>query len=159
MCSNLCCGRTPRTPKRISHQINLIGSGKRSPLNRELSSSLLKSVNCRHGRSCAALVAKEFDDIGNSLRGATATSTAEEILAHRTDWNFMSWASDLTRRPLLVIGASKGEGEENRRLAEAVTRAGGKVTAVTLPSDHGFQDHRFALAAEVINWLLKLPEN
>ncbi len=110
------------------------------------------------GAARAALVAKEFDDIGNSLRGATATSTAEEILAHRADWNFMSWASDLTRRPLLVIGASKGEGEENRRLAEAVTRAGGKVTAVTLPSDHGFQDHRFALAAEVINWLQKLPE-
>jgi hypothetical protein len=96
---------------------------------------------------------------GNSLRGATAISTAEEILAHRADWNFMSWAGDLTRRPLLVIGASKGEGEENHRLAEAVTRAGGRVTAVTLSSDHGFQDHRFALAAEVVNWLQKLPEN
>ena len=110
------------------------------------------------GAARAALVAKEFDDIGNSLRGATATSTAGEILAHRTDWNFMSWAGDLTRRPLLVIGASKAEGEENHRLAEAVTRAGGKVTAVTLPTDHGFQDHRFALAAEVVNWLQKLPE-
>src|SRR5260370_1040950 len=52
------------------------------------------------GAARAALVAREFDDIGNSLRGATATSTAEEILAHRADWNFMSWASDLTRRPL-----------------------------------------------------------
>jgi uncharacterized protein len=111
------------------------------------------------GAARAALVAKEFDDIGNSLRGATATSTAEEILAHRADWNFMSWAGDLIRRPLLVIGASKGEGEENHRLAEAVTRAGGRVTAVTLSSDHGFQDHRFALAAEVVNWLQKLPEN
>jgi pimeloyl-ACP methyl ester carboxylesterase len=110
------------------------------------------------GAARAALVAKEFDDIGNSLHGATATSTAEEIMAHRTDWNFMSWAKELTRRPLLVIGASKAGGEENRQLAEAVTRAGGKVTAVTLPSDHSFQDHRIALAAEVVDWLQELPD-
>src|ERR1700690_3855565 len=109
------------------------------------------------GAARAALVAKNFDDIGNSLHGATAASTAEEIIAHRTDWNFQSWAKDLTRTPLLVIGASKANGEENRKLAEAVTRAGGKVTAVTLLSDHSFQDHRIALAAEVVDWLQKLP--
>lgn len=109
------------------------------------------------GAARAALAAKEFDDIGNSLHGATASSTAKEIVAHRTDWNFMSWANDLTHQPLLVIGASKAGGEENRQLAEAVTRAGGKVTSVTLPSDHSFQDHRIALAAEVVGWLQKLP--
>jgi pimeloyl-ACP methyl ester carboxylesterase len=111
------------------------------------------------GARRAALAAKDFDDIGNSLHGATATSTAEEIIAHGADWNFLSWANDLTRRPLLVIGASKALGEENRQLAEAVTRAGGKVTAITIPSDHSFQDHRIALAAEVIDWLQKLPDN
>jgi pimeloyl-ACP methyl ester carboxylesterase len=110
-----------------------------------------------NGAARVALAAKEFDDLGNTLHGATATSTAEEVLAHRTEWNFMSWANDLTRRPLLVIGASKAEGEENRQLAESVTRAGGKVTALTLPSDHAFQDHRIALAADVVNWLQKLP--
>jgi len=111
------------------------------------------------GSARAALIAREFDDIGNSLHGATASSTAEEILAHRTDWNFMPWANELTRRPLLVIGASKAFGEENHQLAEAVTRAGGQVTAVILTSDHSFQDHRIALAAEVVNWLQKLPAN
>jgi len=111
------------------------------------------------GAARATLAAKEFDDIGNSLHGATATSTGEEIVAHRSDWNYLSWARDLTRRPLLVIGASKAGGEENRQLADAVTRAGGKVTSVTFPSDHSFQDHRIALAAEIINWLQKLPES
>jgi pimeloyl-ACP methyl ester carboxylesterase len=111
------------------------------------------------GAARAALAAKDFDDLGNSLQGATAMSTAEEILAHRTEWNFMSWASDLAHRPLLVIGASKAGGEENRQLAEAVTRAGGQVTALTLPSDHAFQDHRIALAGEIVNWLQKLPND
>ncbi len=105
------------------------------------------------GSARAALVAREFDDLGNSLHGATAASTAEEVMAHRTDWDFMSWARDLTHSPLLVIGASRAYGEQNRQLAEAVTRAGGRVTAVTLPSDHSFQDHRIALAGEVISWL------
>ena len=109
------------------------------------------------GPARAALINKEFDDFGNSLHGATATSTAAEVIAHRTEWNYMSWAKDLTRCPLLVIGASKAGGEENRALAEAVTHEGGKVSAVTLPTDHSFQDHRIALAAAVVDWLQKLP--
>jgi uncharacterized protein len=109
------------------------------------------------GSARTAAINKEFDDIGNSLHGATAISTAAEVIAHRTEWNFMSWAKDLTRSPLLIIGASKAGGEENRTLAEAVTREGGKVSALTLTSDHSFQDHRIALAAEVVDWLQKLP--
>lgn len=109
------------------------------------------------GAARAVLAEKAFDDIGNSLHGATAASTAAEVLAHRTQWNFMSWAKDLTHRPLLVVGASKAGGDENRRLAEAVAASGGKVTSVTLRSDHGFQDHRIALAADVVDWLQRLP--
>jgi uncharacterized protein len=109
------------------------------------------------GRARTELIEKTFDDIGNSLRGATAMSTAAEVMAHRIDWNFLSWARDLTQCPLLIIGAAKAGGEENRQLAEAVTRDGGKVTADTLPSDHSFQDHRIALAAEVVDWLQELP--
>ncbi len=109
------------------------------------------------GSARAALVNKHFDDIGNSLHGATAMSTAAEIIAHRTEWNFNSWAKDLTRAPLLVIGAEKANGEENRALAEAVTRAGGKASALILPTDHGFQDHRIALAAVIVDWLQRLP--
>lgn len=100
-----------------------------------------------------------FKDIGNSLHGATALSVVAETIAHRTEWNYQSWASELTHEPLLVIGASRGRGEDNRKLAQAVTAAGGKVTAVTLESDHSFQDHRIALAAIVVDWLQKLPEH
>jgi uncharacterized protein len=111
-----------------------------------------------HGAERVALCLKEFDDLGNSLHGATPTSIGEEIVAHRSAWNYQSWAKNLTRRPLLVIGAARAGGEENRKLAAAVASAGAKVTAVTLPSDHSFQDHRIALAAEVISWLQKLPD-
>jgi len=109
------------------------------------------------GAARAAMVNKEFDDIGNSLHGATAQSTADEVIAHRTEWNVMSWAKELARCPLLVIGASKAYGQENRELADAVIHDGGKVTSVVLASDHAFQDHRIALAAELVDWLQNLP--
>jgi pimeloyl-ACP methyl ester carboxylesterase len=109
------------------------------------------------GAARATLVDREFDDLGHALHGATPTSIAAELVAHRAEWNFMSWAKDLTRSPLLVIGASQAYGEVNRQLAEAVSRDGGKVTALTLTSDHSFQDHRIALAAAVVDWLQKLP--
>jgi pimeloyl-ACP methyl ester carboxylesterase len=111
------------------------------------------------GPARAAMAGHYLDDIGNSLQGATSASIAEELVAHRAQWNFLSWAQDLTGCPLLIIGASRagGEGEENRQLAEAVARDGGHVTALTLPSDHSFEDHRIALAAQVVDWLQKLP--
>jgi pimeloyl-ACP methyl ester carboxylesterase len=100
---------------------------------------------------------ERFDDLGNSLQGATPVSTAKEVVAHRVDWNYLSWAKTLTHTPLLIIGASKAGGEQNRKLAEAVTAAGGKVMSVTITSDHSFQDHRIALAGLVVDWLEKLP--
>jgi len=111
------------------------------------------------GTQRATLARKVFSDLGNSLHGATPVSVAEEIVSHRAAWNYLSWANELEHNRLLVIGASLTFGEENRRLADAVSHAGGKVTSVTLQSDHGFQDHRIALAAEVINWLQTLPLN
>jgi pimeloyl-ACP methyl ester carboxylesterase len=102
---------------------------------------------------------ERFDDLGNSLQGATPLSSAKEVVAHRVDWNYLSWARSLTHCPMLIVGASKAGGEQNRKLAEAVTAAGGKVTALTLQSDHSFQDHRIALAGIVVDWLDQLPKN
>ena len=42
-------------------------------------------------------------------------------------------------------------------IAEAVARAGGHVTDITLPTDHPFSDHRIALAGRVVAWLDALP--
>jgi pimeloyl-ACP methyl ester carboxylesterase len=104
----------------------------------------------------AALAARDFDDLGNSLRGATAISVAAEIVEHRKEWNFLTWAGALTHSPLLIIGASRAEGEANRQLAEAIQHAGGEVASITLQSDHGFQDQRIALAAYIVDWLQRI---
>ncbi len=96
---------------------------------------------------------KRFDDLGHSLQGYTEDSTAAELVAHKSDWNYVDWAPQLTARPLLVIGAAHAFGEENHKLAAAVRAAGGKVEDYTLESDHSFQDHRIMLQAIVVTWL------
>jgi uncharacterized protein len=111
------------------------------------------------GADRAAIAAKDFNDFGNSLHGATPAGIADEIVAHRAQWNFQSWATGLSKRPLLVVGATGagGESKTDSQLAEAVTHAGGKVTSVMMPTDHSFQDHRIALEAEIVTWLQNLP--
>ncbi|QUD87382.1 alpha/beta hydrolase family protein [Phenylobacterium montanum] len=101
----------------------------------------------------AAAAPQRFNDFGNSLAGATPASIVEEVTAHRAEWNYQAWAGQLTKRPLLVIGAAQALGPENHKLAQAVTAAGGQVTDITFPSDHSFQDHRIALEAAVVTWL------
>jgi len=96
---------------------------------------------------------RDIDDLGHSLQGADEDSTAAELVAHKSDWNYVDWAPQLTARPLLVIGAAHGFGEQNRRLAAAVAAAGGKVEDYTLETDHSFQDHRIALESIVVAWL------
>jgi len=102
-------------------------------------------------------VEKAFNDLGHSLKGATPSSVAAEIVAHRAEWNYLDWASALTGPPVLVIGAERGLGKDNDALAAKIAAAGGKVTAVTMPTDHSFNDHRIALAAQLIGWLQALP--
>lgn len=113
--------------------------------------------NAAQGAAREAMIANRFDDLGNSLHGATVTSVAAETIAHRVDWNTLTWAKDLTHSPLLVIGAAKAGGAESRKLAEAVKAAGGQVTSITIDSDHPFSDHRIALAGDVVGWLQRLP--
>jgi hypothetical protein len=54
---------------------------------------------------------------------------------------------------MLVIGAAKARGPDNHALGEAVARAGGQVTNLTMDTDHSFSDRRIALASAIVDWL------
>jgi uncharacterized protein len=97
---------------------------------------------------------REFDDLGHSLAGTSEAAIADEIA---DPWSLMTWAPELARTPLAVIGASRAGGRQNRALGEAVARAGGTVTNLTMETDHSFSDHRIALASAVVAWLQALP--
>ena len=71
------------------------------------------------------------------------------------DWNLAAMATHL-RVPVLTIYATHGDAAENRALAEALRRAGVRVTAREIDCDHPFADHRIAMEVEVVRWLQAL---
>lgn len=95
-----------------------------------------------------------FEDFGHSLQGATPDSVAAEVLARGAGWNLLDRAPRLARLPVLTIYASEGIAADNRALAAAIKRQpGARVEAIELVSDHGFADHRIAVAVEMARWL------
>jgi pimeloyl-ACP methyl ester carboxylesterase len=92
------------------------------------------------------------------LAGVTPEGFADELAAHAAAWDVTGWGPQLTAAPVLVIGAGQAFGARNHAIAEAITKAGGKVTEVSLPTDHYFSDRRIALQAAVIRWLEALPK-
>jgi pimeloyl-ACP methyl ester carboxylesterase len=103
----------------------------------------------------AGLVAG-LDDFGRALQGATPESVADEIIAEGPGWSLPALAPRLRRAPVLTIYATHGGAADNRVTAEALRRAGVRVTAREIDSDHPFADHRIALEMAVVRWLRAL---
>lgn len=111
-----------------------------------------------HPETRAAFVADLADDLGNSLAGTDSASLVAEIERHANDWDLTSLASALALSPTLVIGATYGNGGANKMLADAIrAQRKGKVSSITINSDHAFSDRRIALSTAVIGWLRRQP--
>lgn len=104
-------------------------------------------------------IAAMGDDFGNSLAGTDAARLMAEVERHANDWDLLDAAPKLARTPLLIVDAQYGNAAQVAPLAAAIKARGGPLKAVTLASDHGFADHRIALAGVTVGWLqgLKAP--
>jgi pimeloyl-ACP methyl ester carboxylesterase len=109
----------------------------------------------RGGREQA--VAMMADDM-ESLAGVTAESMADEVLAHRAEFDWAPGAAGLARAPLLVLTADDGLAPMADALAASVRAApGSRVTNVHVATDHPWSGARIRLEHEVISWLSALP--
>jgi pimeloyl-ACP methyl ester carboxylesterase len=98
-------------------------------------------------------IASMGEDFGNSLAGTDAATLMAEVERHAGGWDLADSMARLARKPLLIVDAQYGNAQQVAPLAAAARARGGPVTAVTLASDHGFADHRIALAAVTVRWL------
>jgi len=108
------------------------------------------------GKSAAApltAIEKRFVAISSALQGGPPGELSRELAVHQKEWDLEAWSAELIRQPLLVIGASAGNGDTNQRLAKAVSNAGGRVESHFIETDHNFQDRRITLSAFVVHWL------
>lgn len=100
-----------------------------------------------------------FDDLGNSLDGADPESPARDVEQGGEDWDLVTLAPQLAKRPVLTVWADRGIADGNKALADAIEKAGAKhlLDTAHFPTDHAFSDHRIALSRTVIDWLKSLP--
>ena len=98
-------------------------------------------------------IAAMGDDFGNSLAGTDAAHLMAEAERHARDWDLVDAAPRLARKPLLIVDAQYGNAAQVAPLAAAIRSRGAQLKAVTLASDHGFADHRIALAGVTVGWL------
>jgi uncharacterized protein len=99
-------------------------------------------------------VAAMGEDFGNALAGTDAAALTSEAERHARDWDLLDDAPRLADKPLLLVGAERGNARQVAPLAEAVRAAdGSRLRARTLASDHGFADQRIALSGLVVEWL------
>ncbi len=87
------------------------------------------------------------------LPGASGEALTEEILRRADDWDVMAMVPAMAAVPTLIIGATGGNAERSKALAEAIGKHKGKVNSITLTSDHAFSDHRVTLSGIVVDWL------
>jgi pimeloyl-ACP methyl ester carboxylesterase len=92
------------------------------------------------------------------LAGCTPESLARDVIANQARWDFVGFAPKLASRPILVITADDGLTATNDAFVAALKKAGAaNVTAIHMPTDHGYSDHRIALEIAVLTWLASLP--
>ena len=107
-----------------------------------------------HPEARERAIAEMGADFGNSLSGTDATSLVDEVVGHGESWDLRSMATALAQPPMLIIGAAHGNAAQNKQLTDAIrAQHGGKLTSMTIDTDHSFADHRIALSAAVVSWL------
>ncbi len=113
----------------------------------------------KNGPEAIAKVAEGFDDFGNSLAGSSPLAVATEIATKGRSWDLIPLAPSLARFPILSLYARYGIAEPNKALVAAIkAQPGARLTAAELPTSHGFEDHRLALAEQMVDWLDTLPK-
>jgi pimeloyl-ACP methyl ester carboxylesterase len=93
-----------------------------------------------------------------SLAGVTAQSMADEM-ATLGDATFAAAAPGLSKHPLLVLTSDDGLGPMGDALVADVRKRGGRVAAVHVATDHGWNSARIRLETEVLTWLAALPKS
>jgi dienelactone hydrolase len=88
------------------------------------------------------------------LAGTTPSALGAEIFDHHEEWDFVTIAPSLGKRPVLLITADDKTGPNSEALFQLLKQAGNTQSAhIEMKTDHPFSDHRIALESTIIDWL------
>jgi pimeloyl-ACP methyl ester carboxylesterase len=90
------------------------------------------------------------------LTGVTPADLGAEIFDHRKEWDFMTLAPTIGKRPVLLITADDGSGPDSEAVFQFLKHSGNiQSEHIEFETDHSFSDHRIALEETIITWLDK----
>lgn len=87
------------------------------------------------------------------LAGATYDSLTAEIKSEPSKFDLGRHLAGYGRRPLSIIGAERGIGDQARRAAADAQGANPQARLTVWPTDHSFSDKRIALADALVRFL------
>jgi pimeloyl-ACP methyl ester carboxylesterase len=88
------------------------------------------------------------------LAGCSAESLGHEVFRKRAELNFLSFASALATRPVLIVTSDDGLAPDNDKFFAALQKAGDKqARTIHMATDHSYSDHRIALEKAVLQAL------
>jgi pimeloyl-ACP methyl ester carboxylesterase len=100
---------------------------------------------------------EEFRGDVGPLNGASAEGLLDEAKKNAAAWDLVAHVNQWNSRPVLVVEADDFLHADDVALASAVRKSpGAQITEVQMPTDHGYSDHRIALAAALLGWLKQL---
>lgn len=83
-----------------------------------------------------------------------STTLAKELLSNAARWNLPDLAPKLASRPMLIVTSDDGLADAANALTDNLRKLGdSEVSAVHLPTDHVYSDHRIALQQTVLEGL------
>jgi dienelactone hydrolase len=91
-----------------------------------------------------------------AVRMTTPRAVVDEIIADADFWDPLAARASLAGKDVLVVVATKGTGSEPPQVPSLkdAFRDVARVEAVTMDTNHTFDDHRQALARTVVSWAL-----
>jgi pimeloyl-ACP methyl ester carboxylesterase len=102
-------------------------------------------------------IIKLASESSEALADTSPERMADELIAGRPGFNFLSAAPGLASKPLLVLSSDDGLAPQTDALVAAVRSYGGnRITAYHAATDHSWSDRRIDLATQVIKWLESL---
>lgn len=88
------------------------------------------------------------------LAGTSAEKLGNEVFDHRSEWDFLTLAPSLVKRPVLLFSANDGSADNAEDLLRALQKNGNtKARHIMVQTDHPYSDHRIALQRDILDWL------
>jgi pimeloyl-ACP methyl ester carboxylesterase len=134
---------------------DLMGVGLIAPWDPSYDARAWRRLSPVEARKAAAAA---LSDVNGRLGAVDDRAVMRQILDGKDRLDLARFGPSLATRRVLILTAKRDDPDDQALgLLAAMKPSGSGLTARMFDTDHGFNDHRIALARDVLEWLAKMP--